>query len=29
VKVAIKTQDDGSRVRVDKKTGSLIDQAKG
>ncbi len=29
VKVSIRTQDDGSRVRVDKKTGSVIDQARG
>ncbi len=29
VKVGLKTQDDGTKVRVDKKTGSNLDQAKG
>jgi hypothetical protein len=29
VKVAVRNQEDGTRVRVDKKSGSAIDQAKG
>lgn len=29
VKVGFKTQDDGTKVRVDKKTGSVVDQARG
>jgi len=29
VKVGLKTQEDGTKVRVDKKTGSNLDQAKG
>jgi large subunit ribosomal protein L24 len=29
VKVAVRNQEDGSRARVDKKTGAPIDQAKG
>lgn len=29
VKVAFKVQDDGTKVRVDKKTGTTLDQARG
>ncbi len=29
VKVSYKTQEDGTKVRVDKKTGTILDQAKG